>query len=161
MHSFSVSREIEAPKAEIWAVLDDFGNLADYDPKNATSRVIDGPETGVGAVREAVKPGGGRVVHELIAYDPPDGYAFEFVEFDDTPARALVLEFELTELDESRTRVTVHGRLAPKYGPLGWVLAKLVILPKGRGLLKDILAGLETYVRTGERVGADGREAAA
>lgn len=161
MHSFSVSREIEVPKADVWAVLDDFGNLADYDPKNASSRVIEGPETGVGAVREAVKPDGGRVVHELVEYDPPDGYAFEFVAFDDTPAEALVLEFELTELDDSRTRVTIHGRLTPKGGPLGWVLAKLVIIPKGKGLLTDLLAGLATHLRTGERVGADGRAAPA
>lgn len=157
MHSFSVSRVIDAPKDTVWAVLDDYGDLADYDPKNATSQVIDGPETGLGAVREVVKPDGGRVVHEIVEYDPPNGYAFEFVEFDDTPAEELVLAFELTGLDDSRTRVAVTGRVQPKYGPLGWVLAKLVIVPKGKGLLRDLLAGLDDHLETRERVSADGR----
>lgn len=161
MHGFSVSRDIDAPKEDVWAVLDDFGNLADYDPKNATSRVIDGPPTGPGAVREAVKPDGGRVVHEIIEYNPPDGYAFEFVEFDDTPAEELVLAFELTALDDSRTRVTINGRIQPKFGPLGWVLGKLVLVPKGKGLLSDLLAGLDDHLETGERVGVDGRDQAA
>lgn len=157
MHAFRVSRVIEPPKDAVWAVIDDFGNLADYDPKNATSQVIDGPETGLGAVREAVKPDGGRVVHEIVEYDPPDGYAFEFVEFDDTPAKELVLAFELTAQDDSRTRVTVTGRVEPQYGLLGWVLAQLVIVPKGKGLLRDLLAGLDDHLATGERVGANGR----
>lgn len=161
MHRFSVSREIDAPKDAIWAVLDDFGNLADYDPKNATSRVIDGPATGVGAMREAVKPDGGRVVHELVEYDPPDGYTFEFLEFDDTPAEELVLSFELTPLDDSRTRVTIDGRVEPAFGPIGWALGKFVIVPKGKGLLADLLDGLAEHIETGERVGADGRDDAA
>lgn len=155
-HAFSVSRELDAPKAAVWAVLDDFGNLADYDPKNASSQIIAGPETGVGATREAIQHDGGRVVHEIIEYEPPDGYAFEFTTMAGTPAKELVLEFDLEAVDESRTRVTITGEVTPKFGPLGWILAKLVIVPKGKRLLENLLDGLATHVRTGQRVGKGG-----
>lgn len=152
MHTIRESREIDAPAETVWNVLDDYGNLQAYSPKNTTCELLDGPETGVGARRETAVDDEFTVVHEIVAYEPGEQYTFEFTDVGEYPVTDLLLTFEVEALDDDRTLVTMTADFSPKWGPLGWVLAKTIMKRKFREPIQQTLDGLEQHVRTGERV---------
>lgn len=157
MHSISVTREIDAPSADVWRVLDDFGGVARYNPTVETSRVVAGPDTGTGATRECVLAGGGRIEEEIVAYDPGTSYTVEFVDVGDFPLRENVVEISLESIDRTRTAVTMTSQFTPKYGPLGWVMAKTMMRSKFRETFDSVLDGLDSYVGSVESPAAVGR----
>lgn len=153
MHSMSRSRVIDAPIEDVWAVLDDFGNLQLYSPKNETCRLLEGPETGVGARRETTLSEGSRVVHEIIEYEADERYKFDFTDTGDFPLKELQIEFEVESVAAERTRATMTADYVPKWGPIGWVLAKTIMPRKNAELLDETLAGLEKHLETGQPIG--------
>lgn len=68
MHEASATREIRAEKSAVWAAIDDFGGIDEFEHTIERSRIIDGPETGEGAVRECHVDDGTRVEEKIIEY---------------------------------------------------------------------------------------------
>jgi len=152
MHEVSVTREIDAPKAAVWRVLDDFGGVAKYNPGVNSSGIVAGPDTGEGATRECVLDEGGRIEEEIVAYEPGSAYTVEFTDMGDFPLKENVVDLSVSDLDDSRSAVTMRARFTPKYGPLGWVMAKVMMRSKLAESFEETLDGLADYVQ------AEGRE---
>lgn len=146
MHSVSASRVIDAPSERVWQVLDDFGNVAAYNPAVDASRVVTDAETGEGACRECVLSESGRIEETIVDYRPGEGYTVEFTDLGSLPMAANTVEFDLLPVDADRTEVTVSSRFTPKYGPLGWLVAKLVMERRLRETFDDTLAGLDDHL---------------
>jgi len=160
MHTVSVTRTIEAPIRDVWAVLDDFGGVERYNPAVETSGIVDGPDTGEGATRACRFYDGGRVKERIVDYEPDSGYTVEFIDVGEMPLKKNVISLALEDHAESETTVTMTATFTPKYGPLGWVMGKLMMESKFRETFEGVLEGLDTHVRTGQRVG-EGVESAA
>ena len=156
MHTVSVRKAIDASFDEVWAVLDDFGGVSKYNPNVETSKIVDGPDTGLGATRECVFHDGGRVEEEIVAYESGSGYTVDFIDVGDMPLKQNVVELTVESLDEDRTAVTMTATFTPKFGPLGWLLAKAMMESKFRETFENVLDGLESHVLTGQPV--DGRD---
>lgn len=150
MHSVSVTREIDAPIQDVWQVLDDFGGVAKYNPNVEASRVIAGPDTGTGATRECVFVNGGRIEEEIVDYRSETGYTVKFTDMGEFPLRENVVEIRVRSLAESMTAVTITSNFTPKYGPLGWIMAKTMMKSKFRETFEGVLAGLDSYVHAVE-----------
>lgn len=146
MHTVSVRRTIGASASDVWAVLDDFGGVAKYNPRVASSSIVDGPQTGTGATRACSFTDGGRVEERIVEYDPGERYVVEFVDLGDVPLKRNVVEVAVEPTAESEATVEMTTTFAPKYGPLGWLLAKLVMASKFEETFEDVLRGLESYV---------------
>jgi carbon monoxide dehydrogenase subunit G len=147
MHSVSASRVIDAPSERVWQVLDDFGNVATYNPAVDASRIVTDAETGEGACRECVLSESGRVEETIVDYRPGKGYTVAFTDLGSLPMAANTVEFDLLAVDAERTEVTVSSRFTPKYGPLGWLMATLVMERRLRETFDDTLAGLDDHLR--------------
>lgn len=156
MHTVTISKDIDAPQEQVWAVLDEFDNLDEYSPKNTSCELLEGPDTGVGATRRTTVDEGFSVVHEIIEYEPGESYTFEFTEMGKFPVAEIQMEFavEPTEADQSRVIVTVE--YTPKWGPLGWVLGKTLIKRRLRDAMGETLNGLAGHVESGEQVDREG-----
>ena len=149
MHEVSVTREIDAPKTAIWQVLDDFGGVDKYNPGITRSGIVDGPDTGRGATRECLLNDGGRIEEEIIEYESGSSYTVEFTDMGEFPLKENIVRISVTELDTSRTNVTMAARFTPKFGPLGWLMAKVMMKSRFEENFEGMLAGLEAHVKTG------------
>lgn len=69
------------------------------------------------------------------------------------PLKESVVELAVAELTESATKVTMTATFTPKYGPLGWVMGKLIMESKFRETFEEVFNGLDSHVRTGQCVG--------
>lgn len=156
MHTVSVTKEIDASPEAVWAVLDDFGGVARYNPHVETSTVVDGPDTGTGAIRECQFYDGGRIEEEIVDYEFASGYTVEFVDMGGLPLKRNVVELTILGVDENRTAVTMTATFTPKFGPIGWVMANVMMKSRFRRTFEAVLDGLASHLRTGQRVGEDG-----
>ncbi|WP_137285645.1 SRPBCC family protein [Halorussus salinisoli] len=152
MHTVSVSRTIDAPIDDVWSVLDDFGDVANYNPNIKTSGIVDGPDTGIGATRECRFYDGNRIEEQIVEYEPKEGYAVNFLDVGEFPLKTNVVEIDVESVDDSRSTVTMTANFTPKYGPVGWVMGQLVMKSKFEETFDEVLDGLATYVQTGQKV---------
>jgi uncharacterized protein YndB with AHSA1/START domain len=148
MHTVSVRREIAAPVEAVWRVLDDFGGVAKYNPNVESSKIVAGPESGPGATRECVLGDSGRIEEKIVEYNPHSGYTVEFIDVGDFPLKTNVVEIGLESIDGARTAVTMTSNFTPKYGPIGWILAKVMMKSKFRETFEEVLDGLDSYVHS-------------
>lgn len=148
MHEVSVSREIDAPKSAVWEVLDDFGGVSKYSPGVEDSGIVDGPDTGVGAVRECHLDEGGRIAEKIVEYDAGSSFTVEFVDMGSFPLKENIVEVAVREIDSNRSEVTMTSRFTPKFGPIGWLMAKVMMKSKLEESFGESLAGLEEYVKS-------------
>jgi len=145
MHEVSVEKVISVPAERAWAALDEFGRVSEYNPHVATSEIIAGPETGVGATRECVFEDGGRIEEEIIEYSPGTNYTVEFVDVGSMPLKRNRVQISVEERGDAAA-VTMAAAFEPKYGFLGTVLAKLMMESRFRQTFEEVLDGLEAYV---------------
>jgi hypothetical protein len=97
-----------------------------------------------------VLDGGGRIEEEIIDYEPESAYTVEFTDMGDFPLKENIVEISIAELGDSRTEVTMAARFTPKFGPLGWVMAKVMMKSKFEESFEETLDGLASYVETGQ-----------
>lgn len=157
MHTVSASRTIEASLADVWAVLDDFGGVSRYNPSVKASGIVNGPDTGRGATRECVFYDGGRIEEKITDYEFESGYTVDFVDVGDMPLKQNQVTISVEEHSESETTVTMTATFKPKFGPLGYLMAKVMMESKFRETFEEVLEGLESHIRTGQHIGEDGQ----
>ncbi|WP_136591568.1 SRPBCC family protein [Salinigranum halophilum] len=159
MHTVSVGRILKASLSDVWAVLDDFGGVSRYNPTVKMSGIIDGPETGRGATRECVFYDGGRIEEKITDYEFESGYTVDFVDVGNMPLKQNRVKITVEEHDESETMVTMTATFKPKFGPVGYLMAKAMMESRFRETFEEVLDGLESHVRTGQPIGEDGQMA--
>ncbi|KAB1186714.1 MULTISPECIES: SRPBCC family protein [Haloferax] len=156
MHTVTQRRTIDAPLDDVWAVLDDFGGVANYNPSIERSFITNDVETGEGATRQCDFYGGASIQERITSYEPGVGYDVDFVDVGSFPMKEMRASIRVYEVDAETTDVEMVSRFVPKYGPLGWVMAKLMAESRMERTLAGVLEGLEDHVRTGKPVGQDG-----
>lgn len=161
MHTVRRSRILHAPADRVWHTLDDFGGVWKYNPSVESSRILNGVETGEGACRECVFTDGSRIEETIVDYDPGDGYTVAFTDVGSYPLVSNVVRVDVEEADDRHSTVTFTAAFQPKYGPLGWLLGRVVMEQRFEDRLDSVLEGLATHLRTGDAVGASGAVAPA
>lgn len=157
MHEIRATRTTDAPKAEIWDVLDDFGSVDAWTPSIASARIVAGPETGEGATRECVLETGDTAEEKIVEYRPESSLTIEFTDPGPLPVKEYFAEWSVTDTDGSRTEVTLEGRYTPRYGPVGWLMAKTVMNSKLEEGYEAALEGLADHLQNGhDRSETDG-----
>lgn len=146
VHHVSVEKVISVPAKRVWTALDEFGHVSEYNPHVATSKIVDGPETGVGATRECVFEDGGRIEEEITEYSPGSNYTVEFIDVGSMPLKRNRVQISVEERGDTAAAVTMAATFEPKYGFVGTVMAKLVMVPRFRRTFEETLDGLEAYV---------------
>lgn len=148
MHLVTQSRIVHAPSEQVWAVLDDFGDVRRYHPNVDSSRIVCDVECGLGACRECVFEDGERVEETIVAYDPGESYTVEFTDVGSYPLVSNVVRIDVESMDDGHARVTFTAQFEPKYGFLGWLMGRLVMERQFENQLDAVLEGLAAYVRT-------------
>ena len=161
MHTVAATRTIDMPVATVWNTIDDFGNVYRFHPKLEHSGSINDVATGEGAKRQCDFYDGYAIREEVVESVDRERLVIDTYDTGTIPLRENVTRMDLEPIDENSTEVTMTMSYVPKYGPVGWLMDKLMMKSQLRDLLEDILAGLDTHMQTGEIVGRNGNPGAA
>lgn len=156
MHTVTQRRTIPAPLDDVWSVLDDFGGVANYNPSVERAFITNGVASGVGATRQCDFYDGASIRERISSYEAGIGYDVDFVDVGSFPVQEMHASIRVHVVDAATTEVEMVSRFVPKYGPLGWMMAKLLMESRIEQTLAGVLGGLEAHVETGQPVGPDG-----
>ncbi len=158
MHEFEVDKEIRGSIDTIWSIIDNFSDTWVYHPIVERSACVNGTRSGLGAQRECQMYDGGTVQERITAYDATErSYTMEVVEIGPFPLNRMVVTVKAEAgRDPNHTRVTYSGGFAPKFGPMGWLMAKTMMLGQFKKMMGQLIDGLEQHALTGRVVGKDG-----
>jgi hypothetical protein len=59
-------------------------------------------------------------------------------------------------ISDGQSEMSFELLFTPKYGPVGWLMAQVMMKPMMRGILKKVVIGLEDHITTGNIVGENG-----
>ena len=153
----TIHHEIEAacPPERVWAVLADLEAVQHYNPTVRTAAVRGARRAGVGAERVCDLQPKGRVVERVTHWDEHRAVGLEVAE-SDWPIRFMRWVTRI-EPKGSGSLVTQDLEYALKFGPLGWLLDKLVMKRKLTATLDEVFARLAQRAE-GAPAPARGRE---
>ncbi len=160
MHSITVKREMNNNVEAVWHVLDDYGTVYKYNPGVETSEILGEKRTGLGARRVCNFYDGSSLKETIVKYVPHQGYSFELSDFA-LPLKRATSHFQLEPISKDKCLLSVTIEFVPKFGPLGWLMAKLLMRPMLAKALNGLTKGLDDYMTSGQLVGESGELLAA
>jgi uncharacterized protein YndB with AHSA1/START domain len=97
------SAVINASPDEVWSIVRDYGNLAEWAPSIETCEIEGGGDVRVGAIRRLTGPGGGVFRERLVALSDADRtLSYEFVE-SPLPVRAVLATMRVAPVTATGT----------------------------------------------------------
>jgi len=133
------------PPERIWALLSDLEAVQRYNPTVRTASLRGPLRGGLGAERVCDLAPRGRVVERVVHWEDGRAVGLEIVE-SDWPVRSMRWVTRV-EPAAGGSRIRQELEYAMKFGPLGWLLDRLVLRRKLSRSLDEVLARL---VRMGE-----------
>lgn len=124
----------------VWALLGDLEAVARYNPGVRRAAIEGAPRAGVGAQRTCELAPKGRVLERVTAWEEGRALGLEVVE-SDWPIHFMRWVTRL-EADARGTRITQRLEYRVKFGPLGWLLDRVVMKRKLTAALDEVFARL-------------------
>jgi hypothetical protein len=147
----TTSKRITASVADVWRLLEDFGNFYRVNPLLECSPVVNGVARGVGAERECQFYDGSTIRERITAVRP--GQSMEIaITGSSLPIRDGCVLISVAQADPEHARVTFDATITLKFGVFGRVLG-LVMRPVLTSQFNLVLRGIATYLATGKAVG--------
>jgi ribosome-associated toxin RatA of RatAB toxin-antitoxin module len=125
MATFSRSIDVEAPRAFLFHLMQDYARRLEWDPFLSAARLVDAEAAGIGVRAWCVDRAGRGMETEYVSFDPPSRVAVRMTRgpwFIDRFAGSWRYE----ELTPSSTRVTFRYHVKPKRWLLGSLGERLV-----------------------------------
>ena len=161
MHTFSFHKTIPQNPDGVWALIDNFSDIWVFHPNVEHSKSLNGQRSGMGAERECSFYGGGAVKERVTAYDAAArSCTVEITDYGPFPLKHMELDFQV-KAAPSGAAVLVKGRFQPKFGPMGWVMAKLMMRRQFVTLMAKVVDGMDGHLTTGRVVEKGGTFGAA
>lgn len=156
-----VTRTLSAPPSKVWAVLEDFGGVANWSAGVEASPIIAGtPERGLGAERNCQLYDGNHINERLTELVPEKRLAIEVTDTS-MPMKSAAGRFELVATPGGGTQVTMTMDYVVKFGPIGQLMDVLMLKRSMTASLNNLLAALDEHVETGKRIEKGWKPAAA
>jgi hypothetical protein len=124
----------------VWALLADLEAVARYNPGVTAASVRGVQRTGVGAMRTCELEPKGRVIERVTVWDEGSALGLEVAE-SDWPIHFMRWVTRVEPV-EGGSRITQDLEYRVKFGPLGWVLDRLVMKRKLQATLDEVLRSL-------------------
>ena len=156
MFKVEVQHKINAPAENVWKTIDDFGNVFNFHPMVKHSESINDLPTGVGAERTCHFEDGNQIEERIIDYKINKEYQVDIYDMGKFPLNKAIATLGINHDDDQETTVYFVMDFQPKFGPLGWLMAQMVMKKQFASILYKVLQGLDTHIQTGKIVGKNG-----
>ena len=146
---------INAPKEKVWELLADFGNIYLFNPGVPTSYLTSDQQHGVGTTRHCDVAGGpinASVEERIIAWNEGQSMQIEIYEGTGTPPFKKAVATISVKDDNGGTLVTGALEYSLKFGPIGYLMDKLMVASQFGKAWTGVLAGLKHYAETDQPV---------
>jgi hypothetical protein len=130
----------ECPPERVWALLADLEAVGRYNPGVRRASFEGAQRTGIGAVRSCELVPKGRVVERVTHWEDGRAVGLEVAE-SDWPIHFMRWVTRL-EPSGAGTRITQALEYEVKFGPLGWLLDRLVMKRKLTAALDGVFSSL-------------------
>jgi hypothetical protein len=132
------------PPEHVWAVLADLEAVQHYNPGVRHAAIEGSQRSGVGARRSCDLLPAGRVVERVTHWEDGSVLGLKVVE-SDWPIHSMRWITRI-EAHERETRITQSLEYRVKFGPLGWLLDRVVMKRKLAKTLDEVFASLVRHV---------------
>lgn len=149
---------VDVPPEQVWAVLADFGGVSRWSPSVDHSVSTTELAAGVGAERACQVPGMGGITEIATEWEEGSRLA---VDVQGAPFLKTMHAAMSVRADGTGTIAEAEADFSAKFGPLGALMAALMMKRKLGQTLAQTLVGLKHYAETGEPLLAEDAAAAA
>jgi hypothetical protein len=125
---------------KVWALLGDLEVVQRYNPTVRAASIEGERRSGVGAMRSCELVPSGRIVERVTHWEDGRAVGLEVAE-SDWPIHFMRWVTRI-EPDGDGTRITQELEYKVKFGPVGWLLDRLVMRRKLRATLDSVFASL-------------------
>ena len=143
---------IRAPKEKVWNLIADIGSIQNFNPNVSRSYYTSDIRFAVGASRHCDLLPMGSVEERVTAYEEGKSLTIEIYDGEKAPPFAFNAGRFDVRADGEVTVVDIRFEYRLKYGPIGWLLDRLVVNKQMSKGLNNILIGLKHHAETGELV---------
>lgn len=153
--SARASLKLEAPRAQVWAALADFQNVALFHPMLASAEPVGEVARGLGAARQCNFHDGHCAIERVVDWQEGHSLRIAF-EGGTLPLLRIMRQGTVTlsvePLGTAESVVQARMDFEMKGGLLGRLFGRLLLVPISARMFTQVLCGLAHYVRTGERI---------
>ena len=155
MHLVSVNRTINKPANKVWQTLDNFADVYKYHPHVKHSESINDVPTGVGAERTCHFEDGNKIKERIIGYEKGKEYTVDVFDNGSFPVAKAIGRLKVNSVGENSSDVLFTMSFQPKFGPIGWIMAQLIMKNQFAKILSSVLQGLDENLQSGEVITID------
>lgn len=152
----SISRRvaINATKAEVWAVLADFGNIYKTSRSIHSSRLTSVQSSGVGTTRECdMTMMNAKLFERVTAWEDEKRIEIDIYDWENMPGiKSMGATFAIEEIGD-KTQLTATITYNMKWGPIGQSMDSMMMRSQNTKGWEQFLAGIKHHVETGRVVG--------
>lgn len=157
MTVLTVNRIVNSPVKAAWkTVAEDFGGIYKYHPRVKYSPLISTTTVGIGTARRCEFYDKSTVDEEIVGWDEEKEVRIALTNAA-MPLKDILATFTFKTINDQSCSVDFSMRYTPKFGPLGWVMDRVMIRPTMRKILKQTLEGLDRHLATGELITPPGK----
>ena len=154
MHLVSVNRKINKSANEVWQTLDNFRDVYKYHPHVKHSESINEVPTGIGAERTCHFEDGNKIKERIIGYEKGKEYTVDVFDNGSFPLKKAVGRLKVVSLNNNESEVLFSMSFQPKFGPIGWIMAQMMMKNQFAKILSSVLEGLDKNLHSGEVISA-------
>lgn len=142
----------KAPVNRVWDIISNYGDVYLYHPKVKSAPILSNNDKGIGAKRRCVFYDKSSVVEEVTNWNEGRSISVVLSEMTSMPLKRANATIQVEAVDSETSTLSIDMNFDVKWGPLGWVMGKLMIRPMMKKMFTNVLKGLEYYAVTGKSV---------
>lgn len=157
MTILTISHTIHSPLKTTWAaVAEDFGGIYKYHPRVKHSPLISSISSGLGTTRRCEFHDNSTVDEEIVGWEKEKEVRISLTNAA-MPLNDIEATIRFKAIDGQSCTVDFTMSYTPKFGPLGWVMDRVMLRPMMGKILKQMLEGLDRHLATGEIIDPPGK----
>lgn len=152
MVKFTVSRIIDVPLSQTWAILADFCHVHRVHPLVSSVDQLSDNDRGVNARRTCHLYSGSSVTEQVTEWEEESHrYTIKVVE-GAIPVKKIVVTLCAQKEGEDRTKLVADMDMVAKFGAVGKIMEMVILKPQFGKAIGNLFAGIEDYAKTGKEI---------
>lgn len=157
MSEVTVSQTIHSPLQAAWATFaEDFGGIYKFNPRVKHSPLTSSITSGLGAGRRCEFHDNSTLNEKIVGWESEKEVRIQMTGAS-MPLKDIEAIVRFQAIDDNSCALDFTISYTPKFGPLGWVMDRVIVRMMMRKIIKEMLDGLDRHLTTGEIVDLPGK----